>query len=63
LAVAREGYRPNQVVAAAFSDRSSVVPLLAERPLLSGQPTAYVCQNFACQQPVIEPLALRGQLQ
>ncbi|MBP7687381.1 MAG: thioredoxin domain-containing protein [Thermoflexales bacterium] len=62
LAVVREGYRPNQVIAAAFPDRSSVVPLLAARPMLAGQPTAYVCQNFACQQPVVEPVALRGQL-
>jgi len=63
LAVARESYRPNQVIAAALSDRPSKVPLLADRPTLGGQATAYVCRDFACQQPVTEPTALRAQLQ
>ena len=29
--------------------------LLADRPLLDGQPTAYVCRNFVCQQPSHHP--------
>jgi uncharacterized protein YyaL (SSP411 family) len=62
LTVAREGYRPNQVIAAAFPDRSSAIPLLIDRPAISGQPTAYVCRQFACQQPVTDPAALRAQL-
>ncbi len=28
------------------------VPLLADRPLVDGQPAAYVCQGFVCQRPV-----------
>jgi uncharacterized protein YyaL (SSP411 family) len=28
------------------------VPLLADRPLREGQPTAYVCRGFVCRQPV-----------
>jgi uncharacterized protein YyaL (SSP411 family) len=61
LAVTREGYRPNQVVAVTSSDRSSI-PLLLDRPRIDGQATAYVCQHLACQQPVTDPAALRQQL-
>ena len=62
LTVARDGYRPNQIIAAALPDRSSAIPLLADRPLLDGQATAYVCQNFSCQQPTTDPVKLRTQL-
>ncbi len=41
------------------ADRS---PLLADRPLLDGAATAYVCERFACQAPVTEPEALRRAL-
>ncbi|MEX0663193.1 MAG: thioredoxin domain-containing protein [Acidimicrobiia bacterium] len=37
-------------------------PLLADRPLVDGSPTAYVCQHYACQQPVTDPAELRAQL-
>jgi Highly conserved protein containing a thioredoxin domain len=37
-------------------------PLLADRPLRSGRPTAYVCQRFACQSPVTDPADLAAQL-
>ena len=35
------------------------IPLLADRPLVSGAPAAYVCRNFTCQAPVTTPAALR----
>ncbi len=38
------------------------IPLLAERPLVNGRPTAYVCQGFACRLPVTTPEDLREQL-
>ena len=38
------------------------VPLLMERTLISGKPTAYVCQNFTCQKPVTKTEELRNQL-
>ncbi|HEY6319803.1 MAG TPA: thioredoxin domain-containing protein [Acidimicrobiia bacterium] len=41
------------------ADRS---PLLADRPLLHGAATAYVCERFACQAPVTDPEALRRAL-
>jgi uncharacterized protein YyaL (SSP411 family) len=41
------------------ADRS---PLLADRPLVDGQATAYVCERYACQAPVTSPAALRAAL-
>ncbi|WP_020499299.1 thioredoxin domain-containing protein [Sciscionella marina] len=37
-------------------------PLLADRPLLEGRPTAYVCRGFVCDRPVTDPAQLRDQL-
>jgi uncharacterized protein YyaL (SSP411 family) len=37
-------------------------PLLADRALLDGRPTAYVCERFACRVPVNEASELRAQL-
>ena len=55
--------RPNLVLAvAAGSRRRRSVPLLADRPLIDGRPTAYVCRDFACRLPVTDPAALRDQL-
>jgi len=39
------------------------VPLLQDRPQRDGRATAYVCRAFACEEPVVEPEALRAQLQ
>jgi uncharacterized protein YyaL (SSP411 family) len=38
------------------------VPLLADRPLVSGSPAAYVCRGFTCHAPVTTPAALRETL-
>jgi hypothetical protein len=62
LNIVHDGYRPNQIVAVVPPDRSSVIPLLADRSTIGHQATAYVCQHFTCQQPVTEPVALRQQL-
>jgi uncharacterized protein len=40
----------------------NAIPLLAERPLVSGGPAAYVCRGFTCQAPVTTPAALRETL-
>ncbi len=37
-------------------------PYLAEMKPVNGQPTAYLCENFACQAPVTDPAALRQLL-
>ena len=41
---------------------SDLTPLLADRPLVDGKPTAYVCRHFACQRPVTDPADLAAQL-
>jgi uncharacterized protein len=54
---------PNVVVAVA---PAGVVPqgltLLEGRPQIDGEPTAYVCERFACKLPVTRPEDLRDQL-
>ncbi|HJR07174.1 MAG TPA: thioredoxin domain-containing protein [Pyrinomonadaceae bacterium] len=68
LALLREvwaRYLPNKVVAQAAendAEASSIVPLLRERPALGGRATAYVCENYTCQQPVNTPAELAAQL-
>ena len=37
-------------------------PLLEQRVMQNGQPTAYVCENYACQLPVTNASALAAQL-
>ncbi len=56
-------YRPNQVVAVAGENDTAGHPeLVAGRSLLDGQATAYVCQQFACRQPVVTAAALEPLL-
>ncbi len=61
-AAASDGFRPNLVLAVAADPAASNVPLLADRILVDGQPTAYLCHDFACRLPVTDPAALREQL-
>ena len=62
-------YLPNKVVVGsagggenAENGRAYEMPLLAERGMVDGKPTAYVCQNYVCQLPVTDPQALAEQL-
>jgi uncharacterized protein YyaL (SSP411 family) len=58
-------YQPNRVLAAAAPDDTTAqaeVPLLADRPVLEGRATAYVCEHFVCRRPVTEPAELAAQL-
>ncbi|HMG28389.1 MAG TPA: thioredoxin domain-containing protein [Acidimicrobiia bacterium] len=41
---------------------SDLTPLLADRALVDGKPTAYVCEHFACRQPVTTPEDLREEI-
>ena len=58
-------YRPHKVIAQAASNNEAAVrliPLLQQRSQLAGKATAYVCENFTCQQPVNTPAELAAQL-
>jgi uncharacterized protein YyaL (SSP411 family) len=59
---ARTGFRPYLVIACAADPDASAVELLHSRFRLADRPTAFVCRNFACRQPVNEPEALAAQL-
>ncbi len=50
------------LVVAVGQEGLSTVPLLAGRPALGGQPTAYPCRGFVCGLPVTDPAALRVAL-
>ena len=63
LAVARDGFRPHQVVAVAADPEASAVPLLHGRSALDGAVTAYLCHGFACQRPTADPVELARQLE
>ena len=59
-------FLPNKVLVLSESgdeDGESANPLLEGRYMIDGRPTAYVCENFACQMPVTDPEALGEQLQ
>ncbi len=60
--VVNELYRPNLVVAAGPEMDSAVVPLLAQRGMMNGVPTAYLCRRMTCQAPVTDPAELRRLL-
>ena len=57
LGAARDGEPPNLVVAVSAAPEASAVPLLADRTMIDGRPTAYVCRDFACRLPVTDPAA------
>lgn len=39
-----------------------LVGLLADRPMIEGRPTAYVCRGFVCDRPTTDPQELAAQL-
>jgi uncharacterized protein YyaL (SSP411 family) len=58
-----KGYRPHLVAAISpYPPAPGSPALLKDRPLLSGQPTAYVCQGLTCLQPVNTAEAMEAQL-
>ena len=68
-ALMREVFRhhlPNRVVVGmpqpADDDLGERIPLLRDRVMVDGQPTAYVCENYVCNLPVTDPAELANQL-
>jgi uncharacterized protein YyaL (SSP411 family) len=63
VAEVRRRFLPRAVsVTARPGTGADLTPLLADRPLIDGKPTAYVCEHFACRMPVTDPAALAMQL-
>ena len=62
LRVATRGFHPHRVVAASENPAESRIELLQSRFALRGRPTAFVCRDFSCRQPVTEAEALAAQL-
>ena len=67
LSAIREKYFPNKVVilkhAANTGALTSLAPYTESMQALNGKSTVYVCQNFACHQPVTDVEALEGLLE
>ena len=61
LAVARAATSPGLVISHGAPDQPGV-PLLEARPLVEGEPTAYVCRGFVCEAPVTSAEALAAAL-
>ncbi|NMR19432.1 thioredoxin domain-containing protein [Cellulomonas fimi] len=61
-AAALRGTAPGAVVAVAdpvdLAAHGAPVALLADRPLVGGRPTAYVCRGFVCGLPTTDPVEL-----
>ncbi len=58
-------YLPNRVIArsnGADLRAAELSPLLRERPMVEGRPTAYICENYTCREPVTNPSELTAQL-
>ncbi|QFR00021.1 thioredoxin domain-containing protein [Streptomyces phaeolivaceus] len=55
------GTAPGAVVAVGPAGGDEL-PLLADRPLVGGEPTAYVCRNFTCDAPTTDIDRLRSTL-
>ncbi|MEU0007072.1 thioredoxin domain-containing protein [Streptomyces sp. NPDC006314] len=58
---ALRGTAPGAVVAYG-TPGSDEFPLLADRALTGGDPTAYVCRGFVCDLPVTDPATLKTKL-
>ena len=59
LRILRNQYLPRAVVA---GGPAGEIALLRDRPMIDGKPTAYVCENFSCKQPVTDVAAFEEQL-
>ncbi len=57
-------FLPNKVVVLAdyTDEETDFIPLLEERIMIDEKPTAYICENFTCQKPVVTAQELKQQL-
>jgi uncharacterized protein YyaL (SSP411 family) len=62
LRIIRRGFRPNKVVALKSpNEPADSIGLLADKTK-RGVVTTYICENFACQAPLVGVEALKTQL-
>ena len=59
LPILRKRYLPRTVIAAGTSER---IALLGNRIAVGGKPTAYLCENYVCEQPTTEATVLEEML-
>jgi uncharacterized protein len=63
LAVVRDRFLPNRLVAAAGPEGGGrSLPLLEGRAAIGGKATAYLCEGFVCLAPTTDPVELAQQL-
>ncbi len=64
-AIVYSRYLPDKVLAGGEPPHNNAdsIPLLQDKGMLDGQPTAYVCQNYTCETPVTDADALARQLE
>ena len=64
LAEVYRHYIPNRVLlgASVGDDTATGLPLLADRRMVDGKATAYLCENYVCQLPVTDAQAFARQL-
>ena len=60
LNVIREKYLPCKILAEASSKLD--IPLLKDKEPIGGKSTAYICKNYACQEPIVDDKVLKNQL-
>ncbi len=61
LRAIHRGFRPNKVVALTTAGAEQLIPLL-EGKQAQGGVTTYICENFACQAPLVGATALENAL-
>jgi hypothetical protein len=62
LRICAQHLAPGGAVIVAGEPDAPGVPLLADRPLLDGQPAAYLCRGFVCDRPVSTEVELAAAL-
>jgi len=65
LNIIHQGFRPfivSMLYANEYKSLKSVVPFIIGHKSIDGKPTAYICENFTCQEPVTDIEHLRELL-
>lgn len=55
-------YLPNKAVLVASTRNGADSPLTRDRPLVDGKATAYICYNYACDEPIKDVSKLKEKL-